>query len=268
MKRRQFSTTSIAAAGSLSLCSMGFFTDPKKTHLLSLSFDDGFKKSFYRIAEIHENYGLKACLNVIATGHLKSFNTEPKWIPQNLLGDFNDWNKLKQRGHEIMPHTWDHLNLTTIPVEEAKEKVEKCLTFFEENLTGYSSEGAVYNFAYNASTTELEDFALTKVSAIRTGGWLVLNYELANPLPVKNEPLRLGCYGHGPDFCDDYTEQEINKFLASNGGWLILNLHGLDEEGWGPVHGQYLDDLLKRLVMIDYLAVLPTGEVVKQRNNN
>ncbi|MBK1877301.1 polysaccharide deacetylase family protein [Pelagicoccus mobilis] len=264
MDRRNFIKTSFAAAGTFSLGSIGLNAAPHKTHALSLSFDDGFKKSFYRIAEIHENYGLKACLNVIATGHLKSFNAEPKWIPQELLGDFDDWNKLNERGHEIMPHTWEHLNLTEIPVEKAKENIEKCLSYFEENLSGYNSQGAVYNFAYNASITELEDFALSKVSAVRTGGWLVLNNTMVNGFPVKELPFRLGCWGHGPGFCDDYIEQEINKFLASKGGWLILNLHGLDEEGWGPVSTIYLDTLLRRLSMIDYLTVQPTGEIVKE----
>ena len=264
ISRSKFIGTSLAAAASLSLGSMGILTRAQKSHLLTLSFDDGFKNSFYRIAEIHENYGLKACLNVIATGHLKSFNAEPKWIPQNLLGDFNDWNKLKERGHEIMPHTWEHLNLTEVSVDKAKENIEKCLSHFEENLSGYTSEGAVYNFAYNASNTELEDFTLIKVSAIRTGGWLVLNGSMVNPIPVKKLPLRLGSYGYGPEFCDDYVQQQINTFLLSEGGWVILTLHGLDDEGWGPVRGQYLDDLLKRLVRIDHVAVVPAGEIVKQ----
>lgn len=266
MDRRNFIKSSMATVGAFSFSSLGMASDPLKTHALSLSFDDGFEKSFYRIAEIHENYGLNACLNVIATGHMKSFNTEPKWIPQNLLGDFNDWNKLKERKHEVMPHTWEHLNLTEIPVEKAKENIEKCLNYFDEHLSGYTSIGAVYNFAYNASTPELEDFTMTKVSAIRTGGWLVLKDSKVNAFPVKELPLRLGCWGHGPDFCDDYVEQEINKFLAGEGGWLILNLHGLDEEGWGPVSTSYLDNLFKRLIKIDFLTVRPTGEIVKQVN--
>nr|WP_299383081.1 polysaccharide deacetylase family protein [Allomuricauda sp.] len=264
MDRRNFVKTSLAAAGTLSLSSMGISLDATKTHALSLSFDDGFKKSFYRIAEIHENYGLNACLNVIATGHLKSFNTEPKWIPQQLLGDFDDWNKLKERGHEIMPHTWEHLNLTEVPIEKAKENIGKCLDHFETHLAGYSAEGAVYNFAYNASNTTLEDYAMTKVSAVRTGGWLVLKDSKVNQFPIKELPQRLGCWGHGPDFCDQYVEQEIHAFLASDGGWLILNLHGLDEEGWGPVSTTYLDELLKRLTKVDFLTVQPTGEIVKQ----
>ena len=263
MDRRHFCKTSLAGAISAALNPAGLLSGNEKTHLLSLSFDDGFKKSFYRIAEIHENHGLKACLNVIATGHLKSFNTEPKWIPQHLLGDFDDWNRLKARGHEVMPHTWEHLNLTELPLEMAKENITKCLDYFEQNLDGYTSDGAVNNFAYNASTPELEDFALKRVSAIRTGGWLIFDEIRANPIQVNEAPFRLGCWGYGPDFCDDYTEQTINKFLAGDGGWLILNLHGLDEEGWGPVRSAYLDRLLGRLVRIENLAVMPTGEIIK-----
>jgi peptidoglycan/xylan/chitin deacetylase (PgdA/CDA1 family) len=244
---------------------LGFekFSIRGKTHILTLSFDDGFKKSFYRIADIHEGYGLQACLNVIATGHQKRFNTEPKWIPQQLLGNFDDWNALKERGHEIMPHTWEHRNLTEIPLKQAKKNIDKCLDYFEANLEGYKADEAVYNFAYNASTAELDDHALQRVRAVRTGGWLVLDNTMVNVIS-SSIPQRLGCWGHGPDFCDSYVEETINNFLDSPGGWLILNLHGLDEEGWGPVRSGYLDGLLKRLIEIDHLEVLPTGEVLQK----
>lgn len=261
MERRQFVQTTLA--GSLGL-SIGCLGKTIKTHYISLSFDDGFKKSFYRISEIHEEYGLQACLNIISTGHLPSFNQEPKWIPQKLLGNFDDWNALKERGHEIMPHSWKHLNLTKIPIEKAKENIEKCLNYFEENLSGYSSEGSVYNFAYNASNKELEDFALSKVSAIRTWAGLVLNDSMVNKFPICELPLRLGCWTYGPDLCDYYVEKEINKFLVSEGGWLILNLHALDEEGWGAISTNYLDNLLKRLTKIDFVEISPTGKLVKK----
>ncbi|MBK8504815.1 MAG: hypothetical protein IPL46_22960 [Saprospiraceae bacterium] len=177
------------------------------------------------------------------------------------MGDFDDWNKLKSRGHEIMPHTWEHLNLTKIPLNQAKDNMDKCLDYFQENLDGYSDTDAVYNFAFNASTDELEDHVLKRVRAVRTGGWLVLNDTVVNfAQPGKN---RLGCWGRGPDYCDEYVDQEINSFLQTSGGWLILNLHGLDGEGWGPVHTAYLDGLLKRLIKIEKLAVTPTGMVLK-----
>ena len=261
MNRRNFIESATLLSLGLGLQS---FIEKSKTHILTLSFDDGFKKSFYKIAEIHEEYGLKACLNVIATGHLPSFNTEPKWIPQKLLGNFEDWNTLIGRGHEVMPHSWDHLNLTKIPLKEAKLRIDKCLDYFEKNLEGYKPSEGVYNFAYNASSPELDSYALKRVRAVRTGGWLVLKDTMVNLLPSSPKPLALGCWGHGPDFCDTYTEQTVNTFLAGSGGWLILNLHGLDDEGWGPISTNYLDSLLKRLVKIKNLDVLPAGDVLKK----
>ena len=36
---------------------------PKKRHIVTLSFDDGFKKSSLRTAEIYEKHKLSACIN-------------------------------------------------------------------------------------------------------------------------------------------------------------------------------------------------------------
>jgi hypothetical protein len=54
-------------------------------------------------------------------------------------------------------------------------------------------------------------------------------------------------------------EQEVNAFLSGKGSWLILNLHGLDNEGWGPSSTGYLDRLLKKLVKVSNLDIQPTG---------
>ena len=163
-----------------------------------------------------------------------------------------------------MPHTWEHRNLTEIPLDQAKRNIDKCLDFFEANLEGYRAEDAVYNFAYNASTLELDDHALLRVRAVRTGGWLVLNNTLVNAISAASQPTRLGCWGQGPDYCDPYVEETVDNFLDGPGGWLILNLHGLDEEGWGPIRSGYLDGLLKRLIKIDHLEVSPTGKVLRK----
>lgn len=261
MHRKTFIKTSLLAGAALSL---GGILPKEKTHILTLSFDDGFKKSFYNAAAIHEKYGLKACLNIIASGHLLSFDRDLKWMPPKEMGNFEDWNRLKKRGHEIMPHTWEHLNLTEIPLEKAKQKIDQCLDYFEDHLEGFVTSEAVFNFAYNASNESLEKYTLNRVRAIRTGGWsLDKKGQRANPFPSSTSPLKLGCFGHGPDYCDNFIEDEVTTFLNSTGGWLILNLHGLDDEGWGPLRSTYLDELLKRLVKINYLDILPAGEVLK-----
>ena len=161
-----------------------------------------------------------------------------------------------------MPHSWDHSNLTKMPLEQAKEDIEKCLHYFGENLERFKASDAVYNFAFNASTPELEQFTLTKVRAVRTHGDSAIN-----PIPVTSNKVRLGCRSYGPNNADKWVEQQVNDFLASSGGWLVLNLHGLDEEGWGPISTQYLKDLLNRLVKLDFLDIMPAGEVLKRSSN-
>jgi hypothetical protein len=56
----------LAGAGAAAEASL-LPVEVKKPHLITLSFDDGFEKSFTKTAEIHESFGLKACLNIIAT---------------------------------------------------------------------------------------------------------------------------------------------------------------------------------------------------------
>ena len=167
MKRRSFLQRTALSGVTYALSSCGIRATPEgKTHVISLSWDDGFKKSFERVAEIHENYGSKACLNVIATGHLPTFKAIDEWILPELMGDFNLWNDLVSRGHEIMPHTWEHKNLTKVSVNEAKERIDKCLEYFSANLDGYDPKKAVYNYAFNASTKELDLYCLEKVLSL------------------------------------------------------------------------------------------------------
>lgn len=243
MNRKSFIKASVLGGLAFGL---GSFSQQKKTHILSLSFDDGFKKSFFEVADIYEQFDLHACLNVIAN---------PNWSES--LGNFDDWNSLQRRGHEIMPHSWNHSNLTQMPFDQAKEDIIKCLDYFEKHLEGFKCSNAVYNFAYNASTQELEQFALSKVRAVRTQGNTAIN-----PIPNSKMPVRVGCWSHGPENIDTWVEQQINDFLASSGGWLVLNLHGLDDEGWGPIRKTFLIDLLKRLTKLDFLSILPVGEVL------
>jgi peptidoglycan/xylan/chitin deacetylase (PgdA/CDA1 family) len=258
MERRSFIKTTVLGSMAARFVDI---SPTSKTHILTLSFDDGFKKSFHQTADIFERYNLRACLNIIATGHLTNFH-EPNNYHKDARGDFNDWNALQKRGHEIMPHSWDHSHIAQMPLEQAKEDILKCLQYFEENLEGFNASKAVYNFAYNESTKELDQFVLTRARAVRTQGDTAIN-----PIPVFSTPVRLGCWSYGPDNADKWVEQQVNDFIAGEGGWLILNLHGLDEEGWGPVSSKYLDELLKRLVKIEFLSILPAGIVLEQNSN-
>ena len=226
----------------------------KQTHIVTLSYDDGFRKSSLETAEIYEKYGLSACINVIATAHRKTF-VPPNEYQLSPAGDFGLWNELQARGHEIMPHSYKHANLTQMPLPEAKDLVRRCLDVFSKELRGFDPAEAVYNFAYNASTPELETWLTTQVKAFRTGGNPI------NPLPHKGQ-TRLTCTSFGPGNIDAHLTGQIDNLLSLPSGWLIYNTHGLDEEGWGPVTSTCLERLLARLIEMDNVAVLPAGKAL------
>jgi peptidoglycan/xylan/chitin deacetylase (PgdA/CDA1 family) len=219
----------------------------KKAHLVTLSFDDGFRKSFTRTAEIFEKFKLSACLNVVAAGL-----PEDQYIKNLPLGDFALWNELKRRGHEIMPHGFRHENLPTLPLERAQELIRRCLGVFSEKLDGFDPKQAVFNFPYNASTPELEHWLPAQVRAFRTGGGAI------NPRPHRGQ-VKLTCTSFGPGNCEAAIDRELTKLLARETGWLVFNTHGLDDEGWGPIRASYLEGLLERLLSIQTVEILPAA---------
>ncbi len=221
-----------------------------KKHLVTLSFDDGFRKSFLRTAEIYERHKRSACLNVLAAGL-----PQDAYIKKSPLGDFKLWNELQKRGHEIMPHGYRHENLQKLSFVEAKGLVRRCLDVFAEKLEGFDAKRAVFNFPYNASTPELERWLPSQVRAFRTGGGAI------NPLPHPGQ-AKLTCTSFGPGNCEAAIDREIERLLAKDSGWLIFNTHGLDEEGWGPIRASYLERLLERLLAVETVEILPAGKAL------
>jgi peptidoglycan/xylan/chitin deacetylase (PgdA/CDA1 family) len=221
-------------------------------HIVTLSFDDGFERSSIRTAEIFERHGLVAELNVIAAGHRSKPDEE--WHRRWPKGDFRLWNELQARGHRVMPHGLEHVNKAEVPPAEAKRLIEACLEVFRAELAGFEASRASFAFPYNSSTPALEAWLCTRVRAFRTLGDPVM------PLPYSNQQ-RVTCTSFGPGRCDDHLLHTIDSFLAGERGWLCYNLHGLDDEGWGPVGSDTLDRLLERLVAHD-ARVLPITAVL------
>ncbi len=223
-------------------------------HIISLSFDDGFESSNLRIAEIYERFGLAACFNVLAFEEVDGEKVNDRYHnwPK---GNFKLWNELQGRGHEIMPHGLIHHNLANMPLADAQRSITRCLDVFEQELEGFQRKESVYNFAYNASTPEIEAWLPGIVRAFRTGG------DGMNPLPYPGL-ARLTTSAYGPENCEWHLDEQIDRLLAQPSGWLIYNTHGLDEEGWGPVRAVYLEQLLEKLSSLEQVAILPVGKAL------
>ena len=234
--RRDFLKTAGAGAAGLALAesaSGGETKSHSRRHIVTLSFDDGMKKSSIKTAEIFEKHKLSACINIIATGHRKDF-VPPDAYHRDPKGDFGLWNELKARGHEVMPHGYKHANKKNMPFAEAKGLIVRCLDVFDKELKGFNRKEAVFNFPYLASTPELDAWVPTQVLAFRTG------YAGLNPWPHQGQ-ARLTATSFGPGNAEAAVDREIEKLLAKETGWLIFCNHGLDNEGWGPIRAVYLE---------------------------
>jgi len=256
MKRREF----ISTLGTVALTGIAvplLRGGSENLHIVSLSFDDGFKKSFIRIAEIYEQFGLSGCFNVIASAHMSGNEVRDDYMKQELFGDFELWNQLQDRGHEIMPHGYRHAHLPDLPFEESKRLILESLDIFSKELRGFNRKKAVFNFPYNQSSPELEKWLPSVVMAFRASGGTI------NPLP-RPETVKITTGGFGPGNSEEDLDATLEKLLAQPAGWLVYNLHGLDEEGWGPIRPAYLERLLARLSKIDSVRVVPTARALMQ----
>lgn len=219
-------------------------------HVVTLSFDDGFERSSRRTADIFERFGLAAALNVVALGHRGK--PAESWHSRWPKGDFGLWNELQARGHEIMPHGYEHADKSARPFAEAARLIEMCLDTFARELDGFDARRSVFAFPYNASTPELEAWLPGVVRAFRTAGDPIM------PLPRPGQ-TRISCTSFGPGPCDEHLRAHVDELLARPAGWLCYNVHGLDGEGWGPLSSSTLERLLERLAGLDSVRVLTAG---------
>jgi len=210
------------------------------SHLVSLTFDDGFTLSARTLAGIFEEFGLRTSLNVIARGADPDFPPPDEWhnAPR---GSWELWNEIAARGHEINPHGFDHTDPKKYPPDENSRRVDACIGIFRERLRGFDPMKSVYACPYNSTTPEMEVKLASSFRAYRAGGNPV------NPWPSP-KMKRINCWSDGPGNADASTGLQVNNFLGSSGGWLVLAMHGLDHEGWGPLSSDFLRRLLEKLV--------------------
>ena len=250
-----FKAMGVGVAWALARLESAGADDAKKTHVVTLSFDDGFKKSSLRTAEIYEKHGLHACINVIATAHLPGFvlpNEYHRWP----VGDFGLWNELQSRGHEIMPHGFKHVDKSKVPLEEAKDLIQRCLDYFTKELKGFrAAEGGVQ------FSIQCVDARGRTVAELARCWHFARAARLSTRFPHRGQK-KLTCTSYGPDGIDEHLTGEIDKLLAQPSGWLIYNTHGLDDEGWGPLQAKTLEKLLERLAAIPTVAIVPAGRAL------
>lgn len=210
-----------------------------------LVFDDGFVQSCRKVAALFEARGLSAVFAVMV---------EPgDFMPQIEKGDWDFWRSLRERGHVIQPHGWDHSDLSTLPLEDALERVDRCLAAFANELPGFEASDAGYYTTYNRSTPELDAALLDRVAYVRRtpGG------EVGTGL-LDAESLSSGllsCAWQGPEDCGEHFLRTLLQAEQDQPACLHYMMHGVDGEGWGPISSSALAaglDFIQNSMVLTY----------------
>lgn len=215
------------------------------TRFLTLNFDDGFRTSSIKTADLYEQFGLRAEFNIVATYEQRK---------PEVFGNWALWNELSARGHSIQPHGYDHTNKSAVPFETAQDLISRCLEAFSTSLQGFDPHQAIFAFPYNASTPEIEAWLPTEVRAFRTGHGPAIN-----PLPT---PDTVKITTSGWEDAELWLDRCVDDLLTREEGWLVYCAHALDGEGWGPLRASYLEALLGRLVQVENLEILSARDVL------
>lgn len=89
--------------------------------IVALCFDDGPHKGTEELLNILDEYNIKATFFVIG---------------KNILRFKKSFNRIVRDNHEIGNHTYDHINITSISLEESLENINNCKIEIEKYYLG------------------------------------------------------------------------------------------------------------------------------------
>lgn len=115
-------------------------TQPPDVNLACVTFDDGCLDNYEVALPVLERFGIKATFFIVTGFVGRCLQTFSGRVP--LMGR-EHIRELKSLGHEVGAHTVNHIKLSRIPIEKAREEMESSKRFLEDLL---GSE--VVSFAY------------------------------------------------------------------------------------------------------------------------
>lgn len=216
---------------------------------MSFCFDDGFRETAGKVWSLFGQRTLGATFCVLAAPELAA---DP-FIRTRPIADWGLWREAAAAGHEVEPHGWAHERLGGLPFEAACEGLDRTLDAFQLELPGFDPARQIFHLAYLVAPQPVVDHLSSKVLGVRRG----LGQAGLNATPRRD----VDCITFG-DPADDLLTARLDRFLADEHGWLVLVLHGLDGEGWGPVRSEVLERQVDRLLAAG-VRIAPAGQVLR-----
>lgn len=225
-----------------------------KTCAVSFSIDDGFWNSCNEMAEIFDRHGLKGTFNLV-THWVEPMQVDKIGDSYNeglYHGSWPQWKTLLDRGHEIGSHTLTHPALPTIPLEDARREIVESKAILCEKLG--IEEPFTFGFPYNQPSPEVLEIVSEHYLAARVGG------KIFNETPAALDMHQVQSWW-------PYSDTPLDEILAKidearqKGCWLVIGLHGMNDEGWHPITPEKFEAVCEYLAADDEIWTATFKEV-------
>lgn len=229
--------------------------------VVSFTFDDGLQKSTEQVCKILSSYGFLATFYVV-TGWVNGRRKPDGRDRFNLgrsHGDWHFWKRVAVAGHEVGSHGFAHLNVGGRKARYLPWSAPLDLLRSQRDLRQKIGEGRyTVGMPFNQSSW-LSDLAVRK---------LFLGCRLGESEIVVNkldrmDIFRLACWV--PRSSTPLSEYKAALEMTDPGSWLILQFHGVDDEGWEPVSSRMFSDICELIASTGEVDVMPVGDVLRSR---
>lgn len=197
---------------------------------LSLTFDDGFRKGSEVAAEIVGAYGMAATFYIV-TGWVapERAAVRDRFNRGCDHGDWAHWRRMRDAGHEIGSHTFSHLNVTGRRARLFPWLVGEELRRSRDDLARELPQPLyTISMTWNASSSRSDRMVRTLYDACRLGSSSLAYNDLR-----ALDPHRLASWAPDASLPAPAYDEAIAGI--PEGGWLILQFHSFDGEGWTPL---------------------------------
>ncbi|MDP8244813.1 MAG: polysaccharide deacetylase family protein [Candidatus Hinthialibacter antarcticus] len=206
---------------------------------VTFSIDDGFWGSSEQMADILDRYQLKASFYLVThwVAPMKTDEIGDGYNEGASHGTWQQWKSILERGHEIGSHSCTHPALPTIDAKDALMEITESKQQLIDELG--LQEPITFAYPYNQSSPEVKQMISGHYLSARIGGKPFnkigpIDLQAVNSWwPLSNMPL----------------EEIIAKIdeAKANGHWLVIGLHGMNDEGWNPITPQKFEGVCKYL---------------------
>jgi peptidoglycan/xylan/chitin deacetylase (PgdA/CDA1 family) len=224
---------------------------------LSITFDDGLLHGCEVACEILAKYGLPATFYVV-TGWVEPMRAALRetWNAGRSHGDWRHWRGVRDAGHEVGSHTFSHVNAWgkkamlmpwLIGQEIGRSRADLVREVPQDRYT--------ISMPWNAATGRSERHVARHFSACRLGTSAVAYNDLRNL-----NRLRLKSWA--PTAVTPITDYQRAFAGIPGNGWLVLQFHSFDDEGWAPLARDTFEQICQIAVAEPLLEVATVASVI------